>query len=480
MRIKFLAGVLFDRESRKSIPNETAPSTQESPKEVAATISAEELVEESDRYWRTLARTLALGGGIAAVGLLGISAIAALSRADAERSPDTAVTMVLERAPMGLTLAVFGVLATVAIALQVAVRGHAAAPTPGSSELARQQALTNVAALLVPAALGLGLYAAGHAFVGFETLDLVRTLGPLGIGLLIAIVAADAGTAVRPEFKSQEMQTFGRAREIENLQSAKAIAMVGESGVSRFALVSRAAVLVATPLFAAVGIWFFARPIQDIGGGVFALVVLYVQTVSYLMSILAYYAAVRRQWGLIGGVVIVGGIFDIMYILAVTVLASRIGARAESFMVVVLVAACLLILSFLPRLLVFISIVGFPGSDRGGVIPNLVGRYLSSQLDKLQGPAVARPQKCKFNVFAVAAMWSICFPPAAIVLGNISLVQLQKASARKPMTGEVRERGKGLAWSAILGSIALAIAVLLGVATLAFMDWNQVTGHAAI
>lgn len=214
-------------------------------------------------------------------------------------------------------------------------------------------------------------------------------------------------------------------------------------------------------------------------GGDFAVIVICMQVVSYVLAIGAYYAAVRRQWGSLAAVVVVGAIADVAFTLVIMRLALRIGAQAESYGVVALVASCLVGLSFLPWLLVFISIKGFPSTKRLGVIPHLVSKHLSRQLDKLRESASARPQKRGVNVFAVAAILSIWFPPAAIPLGSIALTQIRAASSAEQLPNEEPERGQGLAWCAILGSIVLAIVVLLALGGLAIMDWNLAFGQSS-
>ena len=175
------------RNASLSAPADTDPVAEEESvaDDLADLLRAHD--EDFSQYARTLGATL--GRGVAALALVSLFALTQLN-------PD-APRLVLPRFDGGDALAAFGVVGLFVTTLQLAVRDPGALQQPTASA-GRQQLLTLIAALLVPTSLGLGIYIAIPYMIESAPtgIDLVRGFGPIAIGILLALFAADAAAAV--------------------------------------------------------------------------------------------------------------------------------------------------------------------------------------------------------------------------------------------------------------------------------------------
>lgn len=147
------------------------------------------ILREQARYWRTLGRHV-LGAAFPFAGLALLTTISNLSRSSAT-DIYFRVELTTEAA-----LGALAILATVIVALQIAVRSAGDSPDESThAAIARQRILESVASVCGMAAIAVGFAALLGSDFSTEVVDLPRSFGALGASVLLAVLAADASCA---------------------------------------------------------------------------------------------------------------------------------------------------------------------------------------------------------------------------------------------------------------------------------------------
>ncbi|XUK60875.1 hypothetical protein ABMA10_02770 [Plantibacter sp. RU18] len=397
-----------------------------------------------------------LGGGtIASVGFLALVGFMLWVVGSSPNAP----TLSLSRVDDGTGAGVFAILATVVVAIQLSAR----APVPllsESADAARRRFLSAVAAMLVPVAIGMGIYMALPALAGApETMDLVRVVVCPAGGFLVALFAADAAMAhddrdeAVKSLRSERWRAELRAR-VLNLSRGTRRARPAASVVSW-------AVVCMVPL--ATGIAFGAalgRTVPAVLAGIALAVVCGLGAYSVVYDV--YVNAARNTWSYLSPTTMLT-VPVVVLVCATAVLAGLEAEGATLRSVAALGLASILMLAAPAALAVF-----FLGPACG---PRRIFRHIalrSSVRALLRAIRVEerRPARARMNKLARAALWLSLIFPFGIVLGGRAKAQIAAAGADN--LGRPLARGRGLAttaqvvsWSALGVPLALLVAVIV-------------------
>ncbi|UCR87930.1 hypothetical protein [Mycetocola spongiae] len=146
------------------------------------------ILREESRYWKTMGRHV-LGAAYPLTGVLILAGVGDLSRASST-DVDFQLSISGSSALGGLAI-----LATIIVALQIAVRTSDASEEKPERLIARQRILEALAEICGMAAITIGLCAVLAQDFSAGLIDLPRQFGPLAGGLLLAVLAADASCA---------------------------------------------------------------------------------------------------------------------------------------------------------------------------------------------------------------------------------------------------------------------------------------------
>lgn len=365
--------------------------------------------------------------------------------------------MVLEPLPGSVSLAAFGILTSLAIAMQVVVRLPRTPARPGTEELARQQFLVLFASILVGATLGLSFYIAAHSIAPTNDLNVVRLFGPLAAGALISIVAADAAMAASPEFTSQAMQRVWRGRQRGLFRKALRAARGGGEWPTAPERRGEVLVMCITPLLLTIAtVATFVRPLSaEVTLKVFGLAVV-AALAAYCLSAVLFYFVLTRKWVEFSFVITLTLCIYLVVTLGQIISAYAVAAETLSVGLAARGLFLRLLLLYFPFLIAAFSLTRPPFTSRAGYLRYRVAVVLVNRLRGLNPSRKKPPTRSKRNPFAVAAIWCVPFPPIAIVFGRVALEQLDIAS----QNGSPTQRGRLLAWVAIGVGMLLVILIL--------------------
>jgi hypothetical protein len=143
-----------------------------------------------DKYTARIQKIL-LTGAIITMGVFALFALLAATNSPPSPSP----RLIFGKPDDSLAPSVFAILASIVIAIQLATRTRS--EVSDEEEAARRRFLSSVAFVLVPTSFGLGLYLLLPFFEAApEGRDFTRLVLCGGGSLLLAVIAADAGTAL--------------------------------------------------------------------------------------------------------------------------------------------------------------------------------------------------------------------------------------------------------------------------------------------
>lgn len=147
------------------------------------------ILREQERYWATLGRHV-MGAAFPLAGIAILAGVGELSRGSAT---DIALRFEIST---GSALGALGILATIIVALQIAVRTPGDDPDDAVPEqLARQRVLESLAEVAGMAAIAVAVATAIANFPVDDVVDIPAQFGPPFGGLLLAVLAADAACA---------------------------------------------------------------------------------------------------------------------------------------------------------------------------------------------------------------------------------------------------------------------------------------------
>lgn len=249
---------------------------------------AEEVIVEHKKYWVRLGVLVAVGTLVSGY----VSLVIFLANLSSPGSANSGVRVdVSAQAALGA----MAILATVIVALQIAVRSEVRTtgtrPSAGAEAakiLARQRALETVAMLCGMAAAAVGLSATFRALQLVHEGAQIHALAPLVGGLLLAALSADASTASHS----------GLNTEIGNLkrkQEARALRLALESApspTSKRKIFARA-VLPSLLALASIAIYAIAIPLNLGAASAFAVAVLGIVTLL-IGALLAWFCVSLR------------------------------------------------------------------------------------------------------------------------------------------------------------------------------------------
>lgn len=447
---------MFDWWRKKANPDVPARPT-------AAEVDAE-YSEYRGRIQKAMLHGALIGGfGSAFIYLLAwMSSVSAAQSVEDAAAP-TAPQIVLAALPTSVLTAGFSILAALAVALQLAVRTPSEAETKPATVLARRRFLCDVARLLVLGSFTLAFYVLIPVLLsGPEVLDVLRLFGPALVGILVALVAADAGVASDPDFAPTELGRVWRARVARD--ALHGLRVVGDqtADVSRRAIVAQWVALLGIPVLVAVASAVSVPEIelsQRIGLVVIALIV---TGVVYGATFGIYMNALANDWVTVVAIVIVTALLGASVWLTVPLaVLTRTGQEGLSTLSPALsVAGWVLVYVAVPAVLaVWCLMPSRAGHPRalGWVVRGVLARRLRRRHRGLNSS-----QRPPFNRLALAAPLLSLFVPFGLILGFVAKQQIRRASASRPA---VHQRGE---WAANL-AIAITVVVLIALVGSAFL-----------
>jgi hypothetical protein len=441
-------------------------------KKVAADVSARPTASEVDaeysEYRARIQKAMLQGALIGGFGSVFIYLVAWMSSVSAARSAEdaaapTAPQIVLAELPTSVLTAGFSILAALAVALQLAVRTPSEAETKPATALARRRFLCDVARLLVLGSFTLAFYVLIPVLLsGPEILDVVRLFGPVLVGMLVALVAADAGVASDPDFAPTELGRVWRARVARD--ALQGLRVVGDqtADVSRRTIVVQWAALLVTPVGAAIASALSVPGLQSSQRIGLVVIAMIVTVVVYGTTFGIYMNALANDWVTVVAIVVATALLGVsVWLTAPVAVLTRTGQEGSSslspalsvagwVLVYVAVSAALAVWCLMP------SRAGRPRA-LGWVVRGILARRVRR---RHRGPNSS--QRPPFNRLALAAPWLSVFVPFGLILGFLAKQQIRRASASRPA---VHQRGE---WAANL-AIAITIVVLVALVSAAFL-----------
>lgn len=439
--------------------------------------TASEVDTEYAEYASRIRKAMVLG---AVVGVFGTAFLyvyswsSTLSAATGSTGLDqpAAPKIVLDPLPSSLTLAGFSLLAAVAIALQLAVRTPSETETRPATVLARRRFLCSVAGLVVPATFALAVYSIVPTFSsGPEHFDVVRMFGPVLCGVLVALIAADAGVASDPDFAPAELGRVWRARLAR--RRLEGLRMVGDSPkpVRARSVARQVLTLIGVPVLIALTSSLAAPDLHLRQRFLLIALALGVSVIVYAIAAYFYMSAVMRNWLNVAFTITLVVIFGTLCWLMFVTNTLQSTADSRSLAPAMTTFAWAVVYVAVPSFLAVWSLA--PYRDRR---PRLLGlivkrvlltrlRNRNRGLQPAEGPA--------YNTLALIAPWVSPLVPFGLVLGVIARQQILR-SQHAPT--QASQRGTWAANLAI-GLTVLFVVILIGaaliVATIDPPEWDD-------
>lgn len=417
-----------------------------------------------------------LVGGLGCAFLYLLAWISSVSSARELSGPGTPTTpqIVLEPLPAAMTVAGFGLLAAVAVALQLAVRTPSEAETRAATVLARRRFLCGIARIVVLGSFSLAAYAAIPALSSAPSaLDIARIFGPLALGALVAFVAADAGVASDPDFAPAELGRVWRARVARRTLVGLRMIGDGASGMSRRAIAWQVVALIVTPVLAGLISSASAPEMTPRQRVILVVIALVVAGVIYGITVSIYVNAVSREWFAVAAFVLLAAASGLVLWLTLGIWMLQRSAEEESTALAptLTVEAWALVYMAVPAALAAWSI----SPSRGGrpralglVVRAILLRRLARRHHGLNPSAVP-----PFNRLALTAPWLSVFLPFGMILGVIAKHQIRRASNSPTMAPQRGEWAANLAIVLTLAIFTLLIGALFVVAGVDAEEWQR-------
>ncbi|GAA1777954.1 hypothetical protein [Leucobacter iarius] len=421
------------RRSRPRSSEPTPPPTLQtaSPGGPTPDLEAEseaEIATEHESYQLGIRNRLLWSGGTAIVVTLGAFLLHFLLEIG-QVDDASKVRIVLAPVPSDVAIGAFGVLATLAVALQVAVRAPRNSGTPAPRDLARKHFLSALAGGIGPASMTLGLYLSLQYLDFPGSIDIVRNFGPILLALLIALIAADAEMANRSSSRQAILQEAARGRRIEQLEAGLATFSDRGRAPSRSRRFWQGVLLIGVPLAVVSALSVFGSepsPFLTVTMIIAELVIcLFIYT--FLVKT-TQYLAIREwiTWAVMLTVSVVLAIYAILiYLVQGLVLAGESGGWAP-------VARALLTLTIevaVPIALGLRSLAKRPASKPRGLLRHLVVSRIETHLDRAR--AAARPTepetKAPWNILAILSAALTVVPPFGLVFAVLARQQIRAA-----------------------------------------------------
>lgn len=445
-----------------TLPGETKPTASEVDAEYAGYLS---------RIWKAMVFGALLGIFMIAV-VYAVAWSASIPVAPSSSPDDHRSTLMIVLAPLpaSIIIAGFSLLAAVAIALQLAVSTPSAAESRPATALARRRFLCTVAAVVVPGTFALVVYAAIPALADAPgRLDLVRLFGPALCGMLVALIAADAGVASDPDFAPAEIGRVWRARVARRRLIALRILGDAPATARSWTTVWQTIVLLAVPVLI-VSVWAVTAPVL-LSEQRIALVILSVPlTVAiYAVAALAYLSTITREWlevtGIIVGAVVFGSFCWLSFVVAVFQSAAESRATGPVMTTLAYTVAYVAATACLATW----SLTSFSGGQPR-VLALIVRKTLRKRVrERYKG--LASKNAPAYNRLALVAPWVSPVLPFGMILGVIARQQIMRAKREER---ETVQRGLWAANLAIALTVFFFIALLVGSLMVATIDTPEI------
>lgn len=392
-----------------------------------------EIATEYESYQIGIRNRLLWSGGAAIIANLGLFLLHFLLEFG-QTDDASKVSIVLAPVPSSVAIGVFGVLATLVVALQVAVRAPRSSGTPRPRDLARKHFLAELAGGLGPASMAFGLYISLQYLDAPRNLDIVRNFGPILLALLIALVAADAEIANRSSPRRMILQEAARDRRITQLETG--LATVSDQGraPSRRRRIGQGTLLIGLPLavVSVLGV-LRAEPSPFISVSLLLIELLICLSIYTFLAKTTQYLAIREwiTWAVTTTVAVVFTVYAILiYLVQGLAEAGETGGWAP-------VARGLLTLAIevsVPIALGLRSLAKRPASKPRGLLRHLVVRRIETHLERAR--AAARPSepeaKAPWNILAILSAALTVVPPFGLVFAVLARSQIRAAQDARP------------------------------------------------
>lgn len=441
-----------------TVPAETKPTASEVDAEYADYLS---------RIWKAMVFGALLGVLVIAAVYAGAWS-ASTSMAPSSSTGDHRATLMIVLAPLpaSIVIAGFSLLAAVAIALQLAVRTPSAAESRPATALARRRFLCAVAAVVVPGTFALVVYATIPALADAPgQLDLVRLFSPALCGILVALIAADAGVASDPDFAPAEIGRVWRARVAR--RRLVALRVIGDAPATArsWTTVWQTIVLLAVPVLI-VSVWAVTAPVLLTEQRI-ALVILSVPltAVIYAVAAVAYLSAITREWLEVIGIIVGSGILGSLCWLTFVVAIFQSAAESRATGPVMATLAYTVAYVAATACLATWSLASFPG-DQPRVLALIVRKTLRKRV-KERHKGLPSKEAPAYNRLALVSPWVSPVLPFGMILGVIARQQIMRAKHEKR---EAVQRGLWAANLAIALTVFFFIALLVGSLIVATVD----------
>ena len=407
-----------------------------------------------DKYTARIQKIL-LNGAITAIGVFALFGLLAALNSPSE-PPSPQLLFVEPNDP--LALSVFAILASIVIAIQLATRTRSG--VSDEEEAARRRFLSSVAFVLVPTSFGLGLYLLQPLLdVAPQQLDLVRLVLCGGGALLLAFIAADAGTALEePDEIEQAVNAERFLRERRDWLDALEGNSLPPSTVQRY---WSWAVVILVPLLlgVALGVALGGSPGALVVGVILAAVC---GTWSYAVVSETYVAAARNTWSYLTP----STLAYVPFAATICVVVLQIGLSKPGVDVRMLALLLLLaVLSFSVPALLAMSLLRV-SRGRRQIFRDIAVGQARRAVDRAERTSAKRPVP-PINKIAVAALLLSWLFPLGLVLGSRAKVQISAAGVDEqnvPLSRGSRllRTARIISWLAIgLPVLALVMLVIL-------------------
>lgn len=447
--------------------------------ETPARPTASEVDAEYAEYRSRIRDAMVLFGVVGGVGAAFLYLLAWMSNVSAAREASgpgapTTPSIVLAPLPPSMTVAGFGLLAAVAVALQLAVRTPSEAETRAATVLARRRFLCGIARVVILGSFSLAAYAAIPALAGAPSvLDIARIFGPLALGGLVAFVAADAGVASDPDFAPAELGRVWRARVAR--RTLVGLRMIGDqaSVISRRSIAWQGGALIVAPVLTGLVSSASAPEMNPRQRLILVVIALVVAGVIYGLTVGVYVNAVAHEWFTVALFVIMAVASGLILWLTLGIwMLQRAAEEGSTALAPTLtVEAWALTYIAVPAALAAWSVSpSRAGQPRalGLVVRAVLLRRLTRRHHGLN-PSTAPP----FNRLALAAPWLSVFLPFGMILGVIAKHQIRRANNSPTMAPQRGEWAANLAIVLTVALLALLIAVSFAAAAVDADEWRR-------
>lgn len=451
--------------ARLAAPSRPTPATTQDP-----AVSAQEVVSEYKDYIKNVRNLLTRNGILAAGGLVLAYIFVWISSAAPEA--ETKVKILLSPLPASIGVACFSILAALSVALQIAVRGPSGSPTNVAHEIARKRFLVSLASVIALATLTLSLHLCIPSILTtHREVDLVRILGPLLIGLAIAMVSADAAVAADPRFGPEEQRTAWNRDMHDDLAEGLRVVTHRTTRPARAAGVRQVLVLLGTPAILAI-INAITDDHTDVSQGiVLTALVLLVAIGIYLFSVKCLQYAVTREWISLIPLLFISVLLAVLVALGFSLTLINVVEREESLGRAAWIALWGIAHVALPTGLAYFSLRARGLDAPRGLLRQLVARRITQKLTRLPANSSAAAPTRKTNKLAITAAWVSVFVPFGLILAIVARAQIARSNAE---THTVDQRS--LRWSKAAISITVVVSLVLSVGLIVLGVWNPRVG----